>query len=172
MHKSVLLISLLLFTIATASAQDPVVRWRQIDGIIQPGSVIGSGTGTVAGGMLPWVTTLGVAKVNLALGEIQFVVRGLVLAAGNPIGTRGDINAVRATLVCDTNGSAGGGPSTIVQGPAVPLSLDGDAHFSGFVELPAVCATEPDIAFLIRIANVNGVAVDGPWIAFGAVRER
>jgi hypothetical protein len=40
------------------------------------------------------------------------------------------------------------------------------------VELPAVCATEPDIAFLIRIANVNGVAVDGPWIAFGAVRER
>jgi hypothetical protein len=27
------------------------------------------------------------------------------------------------------------------------------------------------LALLIRIAEVNGVAVSGPWIAFGAVRE-
>jgi hypothetical protein len=113
-----------------------------------------------------------VARVNLDTGEIQFVVKGLVLAGGNPIGTRGDITAVKGTLVCDTNGSAGGGNSTLVQTAAVPLSSDGDAHFTGSVgSLPGVCSTEPDLALLIRIAEVNGVAVNGPWIAFGAVRE-
>jgi hypothetical protein len=108
----------------------------------------------------------------LATGQIQFVVKGLVLAGGNPIGTRADITAVKGTLVCDTNGSAGGGNSTLVQTVAVPLSLDGDANFTGSVgSLPAVCSSEPDLAFLIRIAEVNGVPVDGRWIAFGAVRE-
>jgi hypothetical protein len=108
----------------------------------------------------------------LDTGEIQFSVKGLVLAGGNPIGTRADITAVKATLVCDTNGSAGGGNSTLVQTAAVPLSLDGDAHFSGNIgSLPAVCGSEADLAFLVRIAEVNGVAVNGPWIAFGAVRE-
>jgi hypothetical protein len=95
-----------------------------------------------------------------------------VLGAGNGIGTRGDITAVRATLVCDTNGSAGGGNSVLVPTAAVPLSLEGDSHFSGDLgSLPAVCSSEPDLAFLIRIAEVNGVAVNGPWIAYGAVRK-
>jgi len=92
--------------------------------------------------------------------------------AGNPIGTRGDITAVFATLVCDTNGSAGGGNSTLVNTTAVPLSLEGDAQFSGNVgALPAVCTTEPDLALLIRVGQVNGVNVTGPWIAFSAVRS-
>jgi hypothetical protein len=60
----------------------------------------------------------------------------------------------------------------LVQTAAVPLSLDGDAHFSGDIgNLPAACMNETDLALLIRIAEVNGVAVSGPWIAFGAVRE-
>jgi len=95
-----------------------------------------------------------------------------VLAGGNGIGTRGDITAVKGTLVCDTNGSASGSNSSLVQTAAIPLSSDGDANFSGSVgTLPAVCSSEPDLAFLIRIAEVNGVLVNGPWIAFGAVRE-
>jgi hypothetical protein len=171
MRKATLLPFLLMFVL-TLWAQSPVVRWRDVDGIIQPGNIVGTGTGAVPGGMLPWVTTEGVARVNLDTGEIQFVVKGLVLAGGNPIGTRADISAVRATLVCDTNGSAGGGNSTLVQSAAVPLSVDGDAHLSGNLgSLPAVCSSEPDLAFLMRIAGVNGVAVNGPWIAFGAVRE-
>jgi hypothetical protein len=110
--------------------------------------------------------------VNLATGEIQFVVKGLVLAGGNVIGTRADITAVKGTLVCDTNGSAGGGNSTLVQTAAIPLSLGGDANFSGSVgTLSAACSSEPDLAFLIRVAEENGVPVTGPWIAFGAVRE-
>ena len=173
MRKAALLGVLLLLAVVTASGEDPVVRWRQVVGIIQAGNVVGSGTGAITGGSLPWnPQTLGVAQVNLATGEIQFVVKGLVLAGGNPVGTRGDITAVKGTLVCDTNGSAGGGNSTLVQTPAVPLSLDGDANFSGSVgSLPAVCSSEPDLAFLILVAEVNGVPVNGRWITSGAVRE-
>jgi hypothetical protein len=165
-------LAFLLFGVASSAAQDSTVIWKNVSGIVIPGSVVGSGTGAVTGGMLPWITSGGVAHVNLASGNVQFVVRGLVLAAGNPIGTRGDITAVFATLVCDTNGSAGGGNSTLVNTTAVPLSLQGDAQFSGNVgALPAVCTTEPDLALLIRIGQVNGVNVTGPWIAFGAVRS-
>jgi len=172
MRKAALLAVFLVLPFFTLWGENPVVRWREVVGIIQPGNVVGSGTGAVTGGFLPWVTTGGVARINLDTGQIQFVVKGLVLAGGNPIGTRADITAVKGTLVCDTNGSAGGGNSTLVQTAAVPLSLDGDAHFTGSVgSLPAVCSSEPDLAFLIRIAEVNGVAVNGPWIAFGAVRE-
>jgi len=175
MRKAASLGVLLLLVVVTASGDDLVVRWRQIVGIIQqPGNNVGSGTGAIHGGMLPWnPQTTGVARVNLANGEIQFLVKGLVLAAGNGIGTRGDITAVKGTLVCDTNGSAGGNNSTVVQTPSVPLSLDGDAHFSGSVgALPAVCSSEPDLAFLIRIAEAAGNPVNGPWIASGLVRER
>lgn len=172
MRKAALMGVLLLLAVVTASGADPVVTWRQVVGIIQPGNVVGSGTGAVPGGLLPWSTTGGVARVNLATGEIQFVVKGLVLAGGNGIGTRGDITAVKGTLVCDTNGSAGGGNSTLVQTAEIPLSSDGDSNFSGSVgTLPEACSSEPDLAFLIRIAEVRGVPVNGPWIAFGAVRE-
>lgn len=171
MRKTLLLV-LVLLPLLAAFGDDPVVRWRQVIGIIQAGNVVGSGTGAVTGGGQPWTTTVGVARANLATGEIQFVVKGLVLAGGNSIGTRGDINAVEGTLVCDTNGSAGGGNSTLVDTPAVDLSLQGDAQFSGSVgSLPAACS-EPDIAFLIRIAEVNGVPqANRRWIANGAVRE-
>lgn len=173
MRKAALLGVLLLLAVVTASGEDPVVRWRQLVGIIQAGNFVGSGTGAITGGGLPWnPQTVGVARVNLTTGEIQFVVKGLVLAGGNGIGTRADITAVKGALVCDTDGSAGGGNSTVVQTAAVPLSLDGDANFSGSVgSLPAVCSSEPDLAFLIRIAEVNGAPVNGRWIANGAVRE-
>jgi hypothetical protein len=172
MRNSAMLGVVVLLTVVSAWSADPVVRWREIAGIIQPGNVVGSGTGAVPGGLLPWITSTGVARLNLDTGEVQFVVKRLVLAGGNPIGTRADITAVKATLICDTNGSAGGGNSTVVQTTAVPLSLDGDANFSGSIgSLPVECSGEPDLAFLIRIAEVNGVTVNGPWIAFGAVRE-
>lgn len=139
------------------------VRWKEIIGIIQPGNIVGSGTGKVTGGLLPWHTTGGHAIVNLTTGELRFSVRGLVLAAGNPIGTRADVVQVKGTLVCDTTGSANGN-STIVDSEFVPLSLQGNASFSGNVgPLPDACLSSPNIAFLIRTAR-------GFWIANGSVR--
>lgn len=151
------------FAPVAASADDPNVRWADIIGIIQAGNVVGSGTGAVTGGGQPWSTTRGAARVNLSTGEVQFRVEGLVLAGGNTIGTPGTINQVKGTLVCDTDGSAGSGNSTLVDTPLVPLSAQGDAEFQGVVAIPAVCQTQSDIAFLVRIGANR-------WIANGAVR--
>jgi len=141
------------------------VRWDALVGVIQTGNVVGSGTGAVTGAGQPWVVTGGRAEVDLSNGDLSFDVEGLVLAGGNSIGTRGTNAQVRGTLVCDTNGSAGGGNSVLVNTPVVALSAQGEADFSGNVgPLPAVCATEPDIAFLIR-------STGGNWFAAGIVRE-
>jgi hypothetical protein len=150
-------------------ADDSHVRWEDVIGIIQAGNLVGTGTGRVTGGGQPWSTTGGSASVNLGNGDLHFRVQGLVLAGGNAIGTRDAITNVKGTLVCDTDGSAGGGNSTLVESAAVPLSVQGDADFNGSLgPLPAACLNEPDIAFLILIA---GGAADGRWIANGAVRR-
>jgi hypothetical protein len=164
---------------APAHAQDdPKVTWNRIIGIQQTGDLVGVGTGQVTGGA-PWTTTAGKARVNLTTGEVQFNVKGLVLAVGSvpaisftgaDIGTPAGVSQVKGTLVCDVNGSAGSGNSVLVDTAAVALSAQGDAKFSGsFVSaLPAVCSSEPDLAFLIRI--VAPVAFADRWIAAGAVR--
>lgn len=152
----------LLLGAKTTEAQ--TVGWQDIIGIIQAGNLVGSGTGQVQGGGQPWSTRGGEARVNLGNGNLHFVVHGLVFAGGNNIGTRGGNAQVRGTLVCDTNGSAGGGNSTLVDTPLVDFSPQGDARFTGNVgPLPAACLIEPDIAFLIRLPA-------GAWIANGAVR--
>jgi hypothetical protein len=163
----------LLFVVSVAQAQ--TASWKQLVGIIPAGNVVGVGTGTIAGGGLPWSTTSGTALVNLATGAVRFSVRGLVFAGGSPtitIGTPGPITAVRGVLVCDTNGSAGNGNSVLVKTTSVPLSISGDATFSGHVDIPAVCSSESDIAFLVAAAAINGQEVaSGPWIANGAARR-
>src|SRR5262249_5191878 len=135
----------------------------------QAGNVVGSGTGAVTGGGQPWSTTDGKARVNLSTGNLRFEVRGLVLAGGNSIGTPDAITQVKGTLVCDTDGSGGGGNSTLVDTPLVSLSAQGDAEFNGTVSLAAACVNQPDIAVLSRHAAARWMAAGG-WIVIGAVR--
>ena len=150
---------------ASVMAASPNVLWDDIIGIIQAGNVVGLGTGHVTGGGQPWSTKQGNARVNLETGKVEFLVQGLVLAGGNSIGTPGPVTEVKGTLVCDTDGSAGGGNSVLVDTDLVPLDAQGDAQFVGDVgDLPPVCLTEPDIAFLIRTSG-------GAWIANGSVRK-
>jgi hypothetical protein len=146
-----------------ALAKDEHVKWSDVRGIVQAGAVVGTGTGRVTGGALPWTTSGGHADVNLDKGTVKFSVRGLVFALGNSLGTRGGVTPVKGTLVCDTNGNLDGN-SVLLDTDLVPLDEQGDADFHGNVGmLPAHCF-EPDIAFLIRTAG-------GAWIAFGAVRK-
>jgi hypothetical protein len=161
----VLLVSLLGSTTIAVAEQD-VVRWETLVGNIRTGAAgaVGSGTGAVNAAGAPWVAIGGRARVNLESGQLRFRVRGLVLADGNAVGTPGNNPEVRGTLVCDTDGSAGGGNSVLVLTPLVPLSLQGDAEFTGEVgPLPAECLSEPDIAFLVR-------SVAGLYFAAGIVR--
>ncbi len=175
MRKTTLLAMAATAVLAVASlasaSDDPVILWRQIVGIIPAGNVVGSGTGAVMGGFAPWTTTSGVARVNLATGVAQFLVHGLVFAGTNFLGTPGPVTEVKGTLICDVDGSAGGGNSVLVETPAVPLSATGDAHFSGSLgSLPSVCQSGRNVAFVIRAAAFAGNPVpSGPWIANGAV---
>jgi hypothetical protein len=147
----------------TASA-DPadVIRWESVIGIALGGNIVGVGMGQATGAPGPWTAQGGRVRVDLDTGQIDFSTNGLVLANGKSIGTRGAVAQVKGTLVCDTDGSASGGSSVLVDTSLVELDEQGDAHFSGKVTLPAVCANEPDIAFLIRTAS-------GLWIGNGTV---
>jgi hypothetical protein len=146
---------------ASANSED-FIRWQSVIGIIQGNNIVGTGTGAVTGAPGPWSTLGGHASVNLQNGKVDFNVRGLVLAAGNSVGTPGPVTQVKGTLVCDTDGSASGSSIT-VDTPLVDLDEEGDAHFDGFVPaVPAVCVSEPDIAFLVRTGS-------GRWLANGTV---
>jgi hypothetical protein len=132
------------------------VSWKRVIGIIQAGNMVGN----IQGGGQPWSTLGGEARVNLRSERVEFEVRGLVLAGGNTIGTRGNVDQVKGTIVCNP----GGPTQAVVDTPLVPLSAQGDAEFDGNVgHFPAVC-TPTNLAFLVRI-------VADRWIANGAVRS-
>ncbi len=141
-----------------ARADDDELRWKEIIGIIQAGNVVAG----ITGGAQPWSTLGGHASVDLSSGRIRFRVDGLVLAGGNAIGTPDGIVQVKGTLVC----AATTATPVVVDTPLVELDAGGDAEFDGVVgALPAVCSSEPDVAFLVRIGA-------GRWIANGAVLRR
>jgi hypothetical protein len=147
-------------TPAVSGLGESELEWRHIVGIILAGNTVGNGTGKVTGGGAPWHTTDGSAEVDLTTGDLRFHVDGLVLAAGNSIGTPGGVSSVKGTLVCDTTGVN----STLVDTPLVTLSAQGDARFKGNLgPLPVACTTQPNIAFLIRTGG-------GAWLASGMVR--
>jgi hypothetical protein len=65
--------------------------------------------------------------------------------------------------VRDTDGSASGGNSVLVDTAVVELDDQGNARFAGNVgALPSACTNEPDMAFAIRVAA-------GRWIANATV---
>ncbi len=111
-----------------------------------------------------WTTTSGDAEVDLKDGKIKFNVEGLVLAVGGnttamlsglDIGTPAGVTEVKGTLVCNVSGATNGGNSVLVDTDSVPLSAQGDAHFSGKVgTIPSTCGTS-DVAFLIRIVDAR-----------------
>jgi hypothetical protein len=159
--------SALLMSAVAGSAAAQNVKWANIDGIVPAGTnsnVGATGTGNPApncvagtcvnGAGTPWTTLGGQAKVNLANGQFQFNVKGLVLAGGNNIGTvPSTITTVIPTFVCIT---ASGSGATMVTtavtktGDPVPLSSSGDGQTSSTVTLDGTCKTATNIAFLIR----------------------
>jgi len=152
--RTVLLMSLCALPLMSAAsfARDrDTTEWKTIIGIKQAGNVVDG----ISGGGQPWSTLGGEASVDLRRGEIEFEVRGLVLAGGNSIGTPGAVVSVAATVVC--------GVGVSVATPQVPLSAQGDAQFEGLVALPPGC-NGTNIGFLLTAPN-------GQWIANGSVRR-
>jgi hypothetical protein len=144
-------------------ADDSVVKWQQIVGVITAPNVDNPVAG-ISSGTLPWSVRAGHARVNLSTGEVSFDVDGLVLNGGDASGTTGPITGVTGTLVCN--------PGTKVQKalntPEVKLTVHGDADFYGQISgIPAACANP---LFLVRIGPSFGIAgAVGRWIATGAI---
>jgi len=155
--------ALLLVAIASPSQADDsgFVRWKKIIGVAQAGNVVGI-QNTIMGGGQPWSTLGGEVEVSLSDGGVEFDVRGLVLAGGNSIGTPGPVTNVVGTLLC---GLMAGETTAVISTPAVPLSAQGNAEFSGSFSSSTTGCSATDVAFLL-VANAAG----GPWIGNGAVR--
>src|SRR5882672_2089307 len=147
---------------AFAHDKDAVVRWKTIVGNITVSN--NDAVGGINPGTTPWSTLGGSARVDLATGHVSFDVDGLVLNGGNATGTPGPVDLVEGSLICD----AGSTDQTIFTTAPVPLSVRGNADFSGtFGTIPGTC-TNP--LFLIRIGpDLPGA--NQRWIATGAVRS-
>jgi hypothetical protein len=145
-------------------AEDSVVQWSQIVGVITAPGVNNPVAG-ISAGAGPWSTRSGHASVNLVTGQTSFEVRGLVLNGSNATGTPGPVNSVEGTLVCNPGTNA----QVILETTEVRLSPQGDAHFRGEIRgIPAPCASP---AFLVRIGPSFPVAgAVGRWLATGADR--
>jgi hypothetical protein len=146
-------------------AEESLVRWDQIVGVITAPNV-NNPAGGIASGAGPWSVHSGQAHVNLANGYASFEVHGLVLNGGNASGTPGPVNTVTGTLVCNPGTST----QVVLDSAEVRLSARGDAHFSGEITgIPGVCAGP---LFLIRIGpSFPAAGAVGRWLATGAVRS-
>lgn len=149
----------------SASAGSPIVRWRAIIGTRQPGNVVGAGSTGIPGAGQPFSTQTGRAALNLNTGEVSFGVRGLSFAGGNFIGTTGPFTSLQGVLLFDVDGSASGGDAVRVDLPFAPLTSEGGITYQGFVNLPPVAQTEPDIAFML-------VNPGNMYVAHGAIQVR
>ncbi|MBV9398316.1 MAG: hypothetical protein JO062_10080 [Bryobacterales bacterium] len=146
------------FLFAAVSFGQNNVTWLRIVGVITAPGVQNPVAGIASGG-LPWTASGGTVTVNLTEGTVGFVVEGLVLVGGNASGTPGGVTSVKGTLVC----AAGANDQAVIDTPAVALSPQGNASFSGQFEgaPPATCVNP---LFLIRVGGANA------WIATAAVR--
>jgi len=93
-------------------------------------------------GTTPWSTTGGRARVNLSTGHVSFDVEGLVLNGGNATGTRGGVDQVEGSLICD----AGQQDQTIFTTLPVPLDARGNAEFSGTFDCPSGHLQQPTLS--------------------------
>jgi len=133
------------------------IHWQTIIGITQAHNYVLGFTGDSE----PWSTLGGDATVDPVNNTVEFEVKGLVLAGGSAIGTRGGVSKVEGTLVC---GRPGGTLILDASTPPVALSPQGNAEFSGSFTTSAALCSPGLAAFLITIAS------NGLWIANGAVR--
>jgi hypothetical protein len=136
---------------AALRSQGGMLRWDSLAGAQPSAASVGSGSARLAPAAQPWFTDAEQSSAALDLRHrlLSFRVQRLSQLGGNRIGTTGGLKTLRATLICDLDGSAGQG-SALVDTPRVSLSASGDARFYGSLALPAACLSEPDIALVLR----------------------
>jgi hypothetical protein len=155
-------------TAARADADDAIVRWKNIVGVITEKNVSNM-VGNIDSGTFAWSVRNGHARVDLMTGQAAFEVEGLSINGAQFSGTPGPITDVMGTLVCNAVDATQNTPgsSKIANTGSVPLNAQGDAEFSGTIQnIPAPCNNP---LFLVRVATQATGAV-GRWIATGTER--
>jgi len=137
-------VALLTASTAMARPDQAVVRWESFVGTFElepQAQSLRNGSVNAAGA--PWsqprerscesrIRGLAVRNKRLVLADTIFV------------GTPGNNPEVVGTLVCDTDGSAGGGNSVLVSTPRVPLSEQERPSSMAILARCAACVNEPD----------------------------
>ena len=162
--KRILSLALMLApaTLFAQQADDSVVQWQRIVGVITAPGVDNPVAGIRAGAG-PWTARDGHARIDLLTGRASFDIEGLVLVGGNSSGTPGPVTTLNGTVVCN----AGTGNQENIDTAEVKLSPEGNAHFRGQLDnLPVACANP---LFLVRIGPSLPAAA-GRWLGTGAVR--
>jgi len=160
----VMLFAFITLAVAIASAQENAdLKFNGAIGVIPVTGVAANGTvnlniirGVSPGA--PWRIAALEAEVD-PNGHIKVVGHGLLLAAGNGIGTNAG-QSVHATLFCGPAATATAHSSTVA---GVPLDSDGDFRIDDVLSpiLPATCDNP-----VLLIRNVGGV-----WFAAGIPRN-
>ena len=151
-----------------AHADDDIVRWKNIVGVITAKNVSNT-VANIDSGTFAWTVRNGHARVDLMNGHAAFEVEGLSINGAQFSGTPGPITDVMGTLVCNAKDAAQNTPATsnIANTASVPLNAQGDAEFFGKIHnIPQPCNNP---LFLVRIATQATGAV-GRWIATGTER--
>jgi hypothetical protein len=91
----------------------------------------------VPGGGLPWAIDEGEGKL-LVDGTLEVKVEGLVLAAGDAVGTNPIAN-FRAIVSCETIDTSGGAAVENVGTGLFPASSAGDSRIEATIDLPSPC---------------------------------
>ena len=130
------------FAATEDQAQSP---WQEVFNLLQGGEDASQ----------PQMLQEGEAMVNMTTGLIRFEVDHLPVLVGPSdlrFGTQEPASTmVKGTLVCHVSAGA---KATLVDTPSIPVTDDGNAAFSGYVQLPQACRNAPhDIAFFVRTTD-------------------
>jgi hypothetical protein len=155
MTKNIIAVALALGFSLPAAADDRLVRFDGGGGVIPTGSGNTTTRGVPPAGQI-WVISRLSADVRTD-GRISVEGRGLLLAAGNNVGTNGG-QMVRARLFC---GAAGA--EVAFDSAPVPLEPDGDFRIDGELANPSASLPPSCVRPVLLILNGAGTA----WFAAG-----
>lgn len=154
MLKRIPLVLCVLFALpATGSADDKILKFETMAGVVRPFTGGANPIRGISGGGIPW--RLAEAEGDLRTdGRIEVQVRGLVLAEGPRAGTN-PVAAFKAIVSCLTTTTDGTGNLVVAtvnrSTNTFPATATGDAEIEDAVSLPTPC-----IAPIVFVTSPTG----------------
>jgi len=148
-----LVLCLLIALPATASADDKILEFDTMVGVVRPFTGATNAIRNIPGGGIPWTLTEGKGELRTN-GRIEVRVRGLVLAEGARAGTNpiAEFKAIVSCLTPMTEGTGNLVVATVNRSTnTFPATPTGDADIEDAVNLPTPC-----IAPIVFVTSPTG----------------